>query len=197
MDWLGWKVHVWVYMIQKQQTAPDETAYSLLQLHLKKKVIFNPPYVLTIYIAHYNIFSAEKASFSVHKSCPTCSVVVFMLKYPHGGLLDSIWYHMRWCGVTTFDLWPLNPRFGGHFGSITLLILFDFPLKKNVLRSENCHMIPNDHMNACGEGYRYLASMYNTKTTVLTLLGASLAHFIRILGWLDPLFWPEYAPKRT
>ena len=115
MEWLGWKV--WVYMIQKQQTAPDETAYSLLQLHLKKKkVIFNPPYVLTI--AHYNIFPAEKASFSVHKSCPTCSVVVFMLQYPHEGLLDSIWYHMRWCGVTTFDLWPLNPLFGGHFGSI-------------------------------------------------------------------------------
>ena len=114
MEWLGWKVGI--YMIQKQQTAPDETAYSLLQLQLKKKVIFNTPYVLTI--AHYNIFSAEKASFSVHKSCPTCSVVVFMLQYPHGGLLESIWYHMRWCGVTTFDLWPLNPLFGGHFGSI-------------------------------------------------------------------------------
>ena len=65
-----------------------------------------------------------------------------------------------------------------------MLILFDFPLKKNVLSSENCHMIPNDHMNACGEGYRYLASMYNAKTTVLTLLGASLAmaHFILIFG---------------
>ena len=84
----------------------------------EKKVIFNPPYVLTIALSHYNIFSAEKASFSVHKSCPTCSVVFFMLQYPHGGLLESIWYHMRWCGVTTFDLWPLNPLFGGHFGSI-------------------------------------------------------------------------------
>ena len=75
---------------------------------------------------------------------------------------------------------------------LNMLILFDFPLKKNVLRSENCHMIPNDHMNACGEGYRYLASMYNTKTTVLTLLGASLAHFILIFGWLDPLFSPYF-----
>ena len=72
---------------------------------------------------------------------------------------------------------------------LNMLILFDFPLKKNVLSSENCHMIPNDHMNACGEGYRYLASMYNTKTTVLTLLGASLAHFILIFGWLDPLIF--------
>ena len=82
----------------------------------KLNVIFNPPYVLTI--ALYNIFPAEKASFSVHKSWPTCSVVVFMLQYPHGDLLESICYHMRWCGVTTFDLWPLNPLFGGHFGSI-------------------------------------------------------------------------------
>ena len=81
---------------------------------------------------------------------------------------------------------------------LNMLILFDFPLKKNVLRSENCHMIPNDHMNACGEGYRYLASMYNTKTTVLTLLGASLAHFILIFGHNVLIFnsawvtWPPY-----
>ena len=68
-----------------------------------------------------------------------------------------------------------------------MLILFDFPLKNNVLRSENCHMIPNDHMNACGEGYRYLASMYNTKTTVLTLLGAALVAS-SFLGDVTPYF---------
>ena len=37
-----------------------------------------------------NDFPAEKASFSVHKSCPTCSVVAFMLQYHYGGLLESI-----------------------------------------------------------------------------------------------------------
>ena len=176
-------------MIQKQQTAPDETAYSLLQLHLKTKVIFNPPYVLTINIALYNIFPAEKANIFCPQIMPDMFCCGFYVAIPSRGpvRVNMISYEVVW----SYNFWFVTskPTVWRPFW-LNMLILFDFPLKKNVLRSENCHMIPNDHMNACGEGYRYLASMYNTKTTVLTLLGASLAHFILIFGWLDPLFWP-------
>ena len=122
--------HIWYKNNKLHQMRPHTLLSSSIW---KKKVIFNPPYVLTI--AHYNIFPAEKASFSVHKSCPTCSVVVFMLQYPYGGLLESIWYHMRWCGVTTFDLWPLNPLFGGHFGSICWFCLIFLSKKWRVYRA--------------------------------------------------------------
>ena len=100
------------------------------------------------------------------------SVRVNMVSY------EVVWSYNFWFVTSKPTVW--RPFW------LNMLILFDFPLKKNVLSSENCHMIPNDHMNACGEGCRYLQHKNHRPNSSWCFPGS-----------LYPQFWVTWPPILT